>query len=159
MAKLSLLKRTDLLIRMFGFKQIPLIYYTGLSVVEFNESSCVAKIPLTWRTKNHLGSMYFGALAIGADVAGGLAAFSYLLNSGKNISVVFKDVKGEFLKRPDGDVHFACNQIKEVNEMMLSTVNSGAREEITVEVEATVPTISTDAVAKFQLTLSAKFRG
>ena len=43
--------------------------------------------------------------------------------------------------------------------MMLSTVNSGAREEITVEVEATVPTISTDAVAKFQLTLSAKFRG
>jgi hypothetical protein len=103
--------------------------------------------------------MYFGALAIGADVAGGLAAFSYLLNSGKNISVVFKDVKGEFLKRPDGDVHFACNQIKEVNEMMLSTVNSGAREEITVEVEATVPTISTDAVAKFQLTLSAKFRG
>ena len=82
MAKLSLLKRTDLLIRMFGFKQIPLIYYTGLSVVEFNERCCVAKIPLTWRTKNHLGSMYFGALAIGADVAGGLAAFSYLLKSG-----------------------------------------------------------------------------
>ena len=159
MAKLSLLKKTDLLIRMFGFKQIPLIYYTGLSVVEFNESRCVAKIPLNWRTKNHLGSMYFGALAIGADVAGGLAAFTYLLNTGKNVSVVFKDVKGSFLKRPDGDVHFTSDQVAEVNKMMLKTVNSGEREELTVEVLATVPSISNDVVAKFELTLSAKFRG
>ncbi len=159
MQKLSLLKKMDLLIRMFGFKQIPLIYYTGLSVVQFNDTSCVAKIPLTWRTKNHLGSMYFGALAIGADVAGGLAAFTFLLNSGKNISIVFKDVKGEFLKRPDGDVHFTCDQVKQVNEMMLQTVSTGQRTEITVDVTATVPSISSDVVAKFQLTLSAKFRG
>jgi len=159
MPKLSLVKKTNLLIRTFGFKQIPLIYYSGLSVVEFDETRCVAKIPLTWRTKNHLGSMYFGALAIGADVAGGLAAFNYLLNSGKNISVVFKDVKGEFLKRPDGDVHFTCNQVRQVKEMMIRTVNSSQREEITVDIAATVPSISTDVVAKFKLTLSAKFRG
>jgi acyl-coenzyme A thioesterase PaaI-like protein len=158
MPELSLLKRTDLLIRMFGFKQIPLIYYTGLSIVEFNENLCVAKIPLNWRTKNHLGSMYFGAPAIGADVAGGLAAFTYLLNSRKNISVVFKDVKGEFLKRPDADVHFSCNQVSQVNEMMVRTLSSGKREEITVDVIATVPSVATDAVAKFQLTLSAKYR-
>ena len=159
MANLSLLKKTDLLIRMFGFKQIPLIFYTGLTVVEFTDTRCVAKIPLTWRTKNHLGSMYFGALAVGADVAGGLAAFTYLLNSKKNISVVFKDVKGEFLKRPDGDVHFSCDQVSHVNEMMVRTVNSAEREELTVDVEATVPSISNEAVAKFQLTLSAKYRG
>lgn len=159
MAQLSLLKKTDLLIRMFGFKQIPLIYYTGLSVVELSETRCVAKIPLTWRTKNHLGSMYFGALAIGADVAGGLAAFIYLLNSKNNVSVVFKDVKGEFLKRPDGDVHFTSDQVAQVNEMMLKTVESGEREELTVEVLATVPSVSSDVVAKFELTLSAKFRG
>lgn len=159
MAKLSFLKKTDLLIRMFGFKQIPLIYYTGLTVVEFTDSRCVVKIPLTWRTKNHLGSMYFGALAIGADVAGGLAAFTYLLNSGKNVSVVFKDVKGSFLKRPDGDVHFSSNQVAQVNEMMLKTVDSGEREEITVEVLATVPSVSDDVVARFELTLSAKYRG
>ena len=158
MAKLSFLKKTDLLIRMFGFKQIPLIYYSGLSVVAFNEEECVVKIPLTGRTKNHLGSMYFGALAIGADVAGGLAAFTYLLNSRKNISIVFKDVKGEFLKRPDGDVHFSCNQVREVNAMMNRTVNSGEREEYTVRVVATVPSISSEAVATFDLTLSAKYR-
>ncbi len=159
MGKLSFLKKTDLLIRMFGFKQIPLIFYTGLSVVEFSESVCVVKIPLTSRTKNHLGSMYFGALAVGADVGGGLAAFTYLLNSKKDISIVFKDVKGEFLKRPDGDVHFTCTQVKEVNMMMERTLTSGEREEFTVEVLATVPSISEDVVAKFQLTLSAKYRG
>ncbi len=30
------------------------------------------RIPLGWRTRNHLGSMYFGALATGADLVGGL---------------------------------------------------------------------------------------
>lgn len=158
MAKLSFLTKTDLLIRMFGFKQIPLIYYSGLSVVDFDQERCVVKIPLSGRTKNHLGSMYFGALAIGADVAGGLAAFTYLLSSKKNISIVFKDVKGEFLKRPDGDVHFTCDQVKEVTEMMDRTVSSGEREEFTVHVVATVPTISEEPVATFNLTLSAKFR-
>ena len=159
MTKLSVIKKANLLIRMFGFKQIPLIYYCGLSVEEFDEQRCVVSIPLNGRTKNHLGSMYFGALAVGADVAGGLAAFNYLLTSNKDVSVVFKDVNGAFLKRPDGTVHFACEQVKEVIEMMESTIATGEREEFTVDVVATVPSISEEPVAKFQLTLSAKFRG
>lgn len=150
------LMRTDLLIRMFGFRQIPLIYYTGLRVVCADDNICEVCIPLSWRTRNHLGSMYFGALAIGADVAGGLAAFLHVLRSDKNIAVVFKDMQAEFLKRPEGDVHFTCKQVAQVESLMKEVENSKDRKDITVEVTATVPTISSDAVARFKLTLSAK---
>jgi len=125
-------------------------------VVELNTEKAVVCIPLTWRTRNHLGSMYFGALAIGADVAGGLVAFTHILEKGKNIAVVFKDMSGEFLKRPDGEVHFTCDQVTEVTTMLKSVENSGVRENLEVRIVATVPSISEEPVARFKLTLSAK---
>ena len=62
--------KLNLLIGWFGFKEVPLIGHTGVRVLELDQDRCVIRIPLGRRTKNHLGSMYLGALAIGADAAG-----------------------------------------------------------------------------------------
>ncbi|MHA0112018.1 hypothetical protein ACXYUI_33930, partial [Klebsiella pneumoniae] len=49
-------------LRFFGLRKIPLILYLRPSIVEWSEARLVLKIPLRRRTKNQLGSMYFGAL-------------------------------------------------------------------------------------------------
>ena len=81
-------------IRLFGIFKVPLIWYVRPKVIELNEQRVVIKIRLRHRTKNHLNSMYFGTLAIGADIAGGMLAIMMLREMGADVSFVFKDIKG-----------------------------------------------------------------
>lgn len=153
---LSLLRQTAIL-RGFGLFKIPMIFFLSPSVVENSETRCVLKIPLTRRSRNHLGSMYFGALAVGADCAGGFVAWQEIQKQKSKISLVFKDFKAEFLKRPLGDVTFTCEQSVEIREFVRRVAQSDERENFTVRITAAVPTESgSEPVALFDLTLSLK---
>ena len=96
--------RETLSLRLFGLTRIPLLFYVGVSVTEVSPERMVVRIPLRRRTKNHLGSMYFGALCIGADCAPGAFAMYLIRQQPERISMVFKDFHAEFLKRAEGDV-------------------------------------------------------
>lgn len=146
-------------VRAWAFKNVFLLWFVQPSVLEINDRRCVVRVPLTWRTKNHLKSMYFGALCIGADCAGGLIAFNLMRQSKARVSFVFKDVRAEFLKRPEGAVHFTCEDGPIIQDLMRRTLATGEREEATVRVTATVPEkLGDEAVARFELTLSLKRR-
>lgn len=150
-------------IRAFGLFKIPLIFFCSPSVRELSDERCVIHIPLNRRTRNHLKSMYFGTLAVGADVAGGLIAMRLIdrakADSGARVSLVFKDFKAEFLKRPESDVVFACEDGKAIQELVRKTLESGERENLPVRITATCPDQSgAEPVAEFVLTLSLKRR-
>lgn len=150
--------RDTLKIRLWSLLKVPLIHAVHPSVIEVNDDRCEIRIPLRRRTRNHLGSMYFGSLCIGADVAGGLIAMRQIDGQGGGVSLIFKDFKAEFLKRPEGDVHFSCEQGDAIAELVRKAKSSGERENLVVRVTATVPSLSPDAVAEFDLTLSLKRR-
>ena len=144
-------------LRAWGFVKVPLIWACSPSVIEMTDQKCVIKLPLKRATRNHLGSMYFGALAVGADVAGGLIAMRQIQAQGNRVSLVFKDFKAEFLKRPEGDVHFVCDQGDEIRDLVKKAMESGERENLAVKILAFVPSVSeSEPVAKFELTLSLK---
>jgi acyl-coenzyme A thioesterase PaaI-like protein len=159
------LKHT-LQIRGVTLVKIPLLFFVSPYVVEVNESRAEIRIPLSWRTKNHLGSMYFGALAIGADAAGGLIAWrlideanKHLREAGQNerMDLVFKDFKAEFLKRPEGDVHFVCEEGRQIKDLVTKALKGGERESMPVHITARVPSkLGDEPVAQFILTLSVK---
>ena len=151
--------RETFLLRLFGLARIPLLYYVGVSVVELSPQRMVVRIPLRRRTRNHLGSMYFGALCIGADVAPGAYAMYLIRQQAVAISMVFKDFRAEFLKRAEGDVHFICGQGREIAELVAQAAASDERVERQLDIIATVPSISDEPVAKFKLTLSLKKQG
>ncbi len=149
--------KSTLLLRAFSFFKIPAIFFVRPSVVSLSEQEVVVKIPLRRRTKNHLGSMYFGVLAIGADCAGGLLAMEAIKQSGKKISLQFKDFRADFLKRPMADVHFVCREGEGIRQLVAEAVASGERVNRTLAIDATCPKLSGDEpVAKFQLTMSLK---
>jgi len=150
--------RETLLLRWFGLTRIPLLFYVGVSVTEVSPERMVVRIPLRRRTRNHLGSMYFGALCAGADCAAGVLAMSLIRQQPERISLVFKDFSAEFLKRAEGDVDFCCNQGKEISDLVAKAAASSERVERQVEVIATVPTEGDEPVARFKLTLSLKKR-
>lgn len=152
--------KDTVLLRSFGLLKIPMLFFISPSVVELSDEKCVVKVPLSRRTRNHLRSMYFGALAAGADCAGGLIAMRLIQTEGEGkVSLIFKDFHADFLKRAEGDVHFTCTQGSEIQALVRKTIESGERENLAVQVTATVPSkMGEDPVARFTLTLSLKRR-
>ena len=94
MSELSKAKR---MLWLFGFFKIPLIGYVRPRLLQVDDKRMVVKIPLRRRTKNHLGSMYFGALSIGADLAGAFQAFYIADKRNSKISLAFKDFQANFI--------------------------------------------------------------
>jgi acyl-coenzyme A thioesterase PaaI-like protein len=151
--------RETVYLRGFGFLKIPLIFIARPSVVELSDSRCVVKLPFNRRNRNHLNSMYFGALCIGADVAGGLVAMKLIQEEKAKVSLIFKEFKAEFLKRAEGDTLLTCVQGAEIRELVRRAIASGERENLPVELVATVPSkLGQEPVARFTLTLSLKRR-
>lgn len=135
---------------------IPMLGFARPKLLSIDADEVRMRIKLRRRTKNHLKSMYFGALAVGADTAAGLHAFYLSQTQGLNISLAFKAVDGQFLKRAETDVVFVCKQGKLVKDMMDKSAKTGER----INQELLVEAYNTDdeIVATFKMTLSLKVK-
>ena len=140
----------------FGIFYIPTIFFCRPKVVLISDNSLEVKIRLNRRTKNHLNSMYFGVLSVGADVTGGFLAMKYIQESSSKISLIFKDFQADFIKRAEGDVHFSCTEGDLIRELVKKSEQTNERESMPIHITASVPSIAEDVVAKFVLTLSIK---
>ena len=153
--------KETVLVRAFALAKIPLLYFARPQVLNLSDEECVISLPFTRMNKNHLGSLYFGALCIGADAAGGLIAMRLLqkLKNGKKGSLIFKDFKAEFLKRAEGATIFTCKDGAAIQAAVRQAEESMERVDIPVHVIATVPKkFGNDPVATFVLTLSLKVK-
>lgn len=145
-------------LRLFGWLRIPLLGKTRPTVVELTEERCVVRLPLKRATKNHLGSMYFGALAIGADCAGGLIAVEQIRRRKAQVSLVFKSFQAQFLKRPEADVYFVCEEGAKIRALVERALACEERvtEPVNLRADVKLPDGSWETVATFVLELSLK---
>jgi acyl-coenzyme A thioesterase PaaI-like protein len=146
-------------IRLYALTRIPLIALIRPTILQVNSRTCVVRVPLNWLVKNHLRTMYFGALCIGADLAGGLIVMNMIRARRSGVTFLFKDFHADFLKRAEGATVFTCNDGEKLGRLLLKAEESGEREEDTVQVTATVPEkLGDEPVAVFTLTISMKKR-
>ncbi len=149
--------QANLFLRYFALTKVPMIFYSRASIVEISTEKVVLKLPLRRRNKNHLNSMYFGALNIGADVCGGVIAMLRLQSSRQKYSFSFKSFKADYLKRPEGDTYFTCTQGKEIGRFIEKVSQSDERMEMPIQVTATVPDkLGDEPVAEFELVISVR---
>jgi acyl-coenzyme A thioesterase PaaI-like protein len=142
------------LLRLMGWFKIPMIAYVAPRLEELDERSVVVRIKLRRRTKNHLNSMYFGALAVGADIAAGIHAFYFAEQYGGKVSFAFKSVNAQFLKRATSHINFVSNDGEIVRQAIDESQKTGERVNSLVRVEA----INTEkeVVATFDMEISVK---
>lgn len=146
------------LINGFSLIKIPLLAFCAPKVVHLDEEKSEVKIGLRYRTKNHLRVMYFGALAMGAELSIALMAVDQIQKSGKRIDFLFKDFEAKFLKRAEGDVHFVCPEASGVKELIVKAKASSERLERKFTGYAYVPKISDEPIMTYSLTLSVRNR-
>ncbi|WP_428772530.1 DUF4442 domain-containing protein [Vibrio sp.] len=153
----SPISKANLYLTQFGFFKVPLIWLCRPKILRFDDTTVEVKLPFKRRTRNHLNSMYFGAMMIGAEVAGGFLAISKSTQQGRKVSLAFKAVSAEFLKRPEADVHFTCHDGEKIERMLQESATSGKRINEPVTIVATCPSLHGDEpMATFELTLSLK---
>ena len=139
---------------LLGFFKIPILHYVRPRLIEINDEKVVLKVSLRRRTKNHLNSMYFGALAVGADIAGGLQAFYFAERYGKKISFAFKSSTAQFLKRAETDTFFESNQGAVIVAALKKSIETGERVNDIVTVIA--KNTQGEIVATFEMGISLK---
>jgi Domain of unknown function (DUF4442) len=148
------------MVRLWALQNVFFLWLASPKIVELTDERCVVRVPLNWRTRRRdIHAMYLGTLCMGADVAAGLIAFKLVNERKLRVNFIFKDMKAEFLKRAEGDVHFTNTQGRLIQELLQRAIDTGERQETTVPVIATVPSkLGDEPVAKFELTLSLKKR-
>ncbi|KTD19129.1 aromatic compounds catabolism [Legionella lansingensis] len=141
----------------FGCFKVPLIGHLRPKLLKLDEQDIIIKLPLKRRSKNHLHSMYFGALAVGADLAGGLHGFYHAKQANLKVSIVFKSFQAQFLRRPESDVYFMCDQGMVVRAMIEEAKKTEQRINKPIEIKAFVNyPKAPEEVANFILELSIK---
>lgn len=149
--------KETLKVRMWAWWNVPMLAWARPSVRELTLERAVVRIPLRRRTRNHLHTMYFGALCIGADVAGGIIAKRAIDESGRRLALIFGSLRAEFLRRAAGDVDFVCAQGSEIRALVARAIGSGERESMPVVIEAFADEDEQRiCVARFELELSLR---
>jgi acyl-coenzyme A thioesterase PaaI-like protein len=147
----------NLILTIFGFFKIRMIGFVSPKVLAFDNEKLIIKVPLNRRTKNHLNSMYFGALATGADLAGGAIALNAIYRQKVNVSFVFASMRAEFFKRAESDAHFVCTDVAKVTDAVRQASETNQRVNVEFSVDVFVPQkLGNEAVARFFLVLSLK---
>ncbi|MDI1352926.1 MAG: hypothetical protein PSV35_09225 [bacterium] len=154
---MKLLTRFKFFLWYFGHFKVAMIGYLKPRIIKLTDSDIIICLPLRRRSRNHLNSMYFGALAVGADLAGGLHGFYHGDKAQCNLSLAFKSFQAQFVRRPESDVYFVCNEGEQVKEMIMESQKTGERKNKQLVIKAYTNYLTTpEEVAHFVLELSLK---
>lgn len=154
---MSLFTRFKFFLWYFGHFKVAMIAYVRPRLIKLTDSDIIIRLPLNRRTRNHLHSMYFGALSVGADLAGGLHGFYHADLAKCKVSLVFKSFQAQFLVRPESDVYFVSTMGETVKAMIEESKNSGQRINKPISIKAyTNYATKPEVVADFILELSVK---
>lgn len=132
---------------------MPLLGLTRPKVIELSGDHSKVRLPLNLLTKNHLGSMYFGALAMGAELSIALRVVTAMSEGKLPLSFVFKDFAAEFIKRAEGDVDFEFSDVSALDALIERTLGSEERHSETFN---GVAKVKGEPVMTYRLTISLK---
>ena len=141
---------------LLGFFKIPMLWFVRPKVVSIDREACVVKIRLRRRTRNHVGSMYFGAMSVGADLSAGLHTFFFAGDDQKRMHFVFKSMQADFLKRAESDVSFVSSEGHKIHRVVKEAKATGERINEPILVEARDE--RDELVATFKMVVSVKFK-
>ncbi len=115
---------TPLKLNTFLFFKLPSAFWCGVRVKTISEEKCLVSVKHRWFNQNPFQSMYFAVLAMAAELTTGALVMYQIQKSGKKISMLVANNKGNFTKKARGRITFVCEEglkIKEVIQQAIDT--------------------------------------
>jgi hypothetical protein len=137
--------------------KVPLLFIMRPWVNHLSGTKSVISLPCSFVNRNHFSSLYLGALVGGADLAAGLLSMEIMREQKVNLSIIFKDIKCDFLQRSHSRTFFVCEDSDILRKSMLRAVSEKSRTFALVNVSANTFLKKKEVcVANFTLTISFK---
>ena len=109
----------------FLFFKLPSAFLCGVRVKEIDENKCVATVKHRWMNQNPFNSMYFAVQAMAAELTTGALVMLEIQKSGKKISMLVANNKGNYSKKATGRITFVCNDGALVKQAVQNAIATG----------------------------------
>lgn len=109
----------------FLFVKLPSAYWSGVRVKAISATSCTATVKHRWFNQNPFDSMYFAVQAMAAELTTGALVMYHIKKSGKKISMLVANNKGNFTKKARGRITFTCNDGHLIEEAIARAIATG----------------------------------
>lgn len=143
------------LIKGTSLARVPLLAFCNPQLLSVEPTAKVT-LPLNFVTKNHFRTMYFGALAMGAELSVAVPILEAMFIKKKPVSFIFKDFKCEFLKRADTSVIFEFSDIEESRRAIEDALATGERLNKTFKGKAYSKDNAENIFMTYEITISIK---
>lgn len=109
----------------FLFFKLPSAFICGVRVQHFDDISCVVSVKHRWINQNPFNSMYWAVQGMAAELASGALVMDQIQKSGKKVSMLVANNKGNFSKKATGKISFVCSEGQLVANAMKNAIESG----------------------------------
>lgn len=150
--------KLSMMVNLFSWFKIPLLAYIRPKVIRIDDEEALLRVKLNSRTRNHLNVMYFGALAMGAELSVALMIVQFMNEKKKPMEFIFKDFECKFLKRADGHTYFSCPESGAVRKLCEQYFETGDRIESTHSGFAYTNSETKEPIMEYKVTVSMKNR-
>ncbi len=109
----------------FLFFKLPSAFISGVRAKEIDANKCVVTVKHRWINQNPFNSMYFAVQAMAAELTTGALVMYHIKESGKKISMLVANNKGNFTKKATGRITFTCNDGHLIHDAIQKTIKTG----------------------------------
>ena len=109
----------------FLFFKLPSAFLCGVRVNEIDENKCKVSVKHHWINQNPFNSMYFAVQAMAAELSTGALVIYQIKKSGKKISMLVANNKGNFTKKATGRITFECKDGHLIAQAIQQTIATG----------------------------------
>ena len=139
---------------LFLLVKLPIGFLAGLRLVQATPTQAVVCIKYQYITKNPFHSIYFGCLAMAAELASGTLGLVYSMGLFPEVSMLVVHMEADFIKKGKGRVYFTCTDGEMLGQAARETRATG--ESRTVIATSIGRDINGFEIARFKITWSFK---
>jgi hypothetical protein len=104
---------------------LPSAFWSGVRVKEIDSKKCIVTVKHRWFNQNPFKSIYFAVQAMAAELTTGALVMYQIKKSGKKISMLVANNKGNFTKKATGRITFTCNDGYLIEAAIQNTIKTG----------------------------------
>ena len=119
------MKITKRSIRYFTLLKLPLVYFSGIRIININAEGVEASVKLKWINQNPFQSMFWAVQGMAAELTSGVLLMREIETKKSSVSMLLIETKASFSKKAKGKIRFSCDEVKKAKDLVDKAISSG----------------------------------
>jgi len=130
--------------------------FSGIKLIQLDETVSVSEVPFRWCNKNPFNSMYFAVQSMAAELSTAAPVLMALKGTDADVALIIVDLKAEFVKKAQSKITFSCVDYDKIANAVAQLKQ--ADDTVMVAAKTTGRDVDDNEVANFYFTWSFKRR-